>query len=89
MIFWKDFVLSDFGPLLYLEEELSFYEGKRSHSGVTEDAVRDTVSKIQETGQGQQPARMVGYSSSAYHTQISMEAEELIEPPIVESGRCG
>lgn len=75
MIYWKDFALdSDLGPYLALidGDNDPVIRVKRSDSGrrnqddaggkLSENASR---SQIQETGQGQQPARMVGLSSSA------------------------
>lgn len=64
MIIWQDFVLDDVcGPLLQAIEdatEESIPVCRRTRLGspsVMDDA---TGSQIQETGQGQRPARMVG-----------------------------
>ena len=75
MIYWKDFALdTDLGPYLALidGDRGPVIRVKRSDSGKrNQDDAGGKLSgiarksQIQETGQGQQPARMVGLSSSA------------------------
>lgn len=72
---WKDFILDDeIGPFLAVDarEDEKCREKKRFGSpGVMDDAIGK---KIQETGQEQQPARMVGYSSLFSNTSPGMDA---------------
>ncbi len=73
MIFWKDFILDDeFGPTLLVNEK----RGELTKEGLTGVCDREVsravekhqddarAKKIQETGQEQRPARMVGLPSS-------------------------
>ena len=66
MILWKDFILDDFfGPSLLLESETSIgcREARTEDSQYRqEDAGETQAGQIQETGQLQRPARMVGFS---------------------------
>ncbi len=76
MILWKDFVLDDeIGPVL-LFREIEQLAGSREKEGavlrVMEDARKHL---IQETRQGQQPARMVGISGLE-GVRESMEADK-------------
>lgn len=64
MIIWKDFVLDDFlGPILAAKSSVEI----SVNSDVMDDAKTANgaqgCASIQETGQGKQPARMVGRSS--------------------------
>ena len=65
MIVWKDFILDDvLGTFLIEREERNSKDlkvcrrGRPGNQSIMEDAV-----SIQETGQEQLPARMVGFSS--------------------------
>jgi hypothetical protein len=83
VIFWKDFIFDDvLGPVLApsifesndSETDLSSCRKERFGSpSVQEDAMGSVL--IQETGQEQRPARMVGHSSldSTLNTQTHME----------------
>lgn len=67
MITWKDFILDDvMGPSLSLpwdnRESKSCREERLGSPNVMEDEI-GIKSSIQETGQEQRPARMVGLSS--------------------------
>ena len=86
MIFWKDFVFDDvLGPVLapsIFEEEdetgsTSCRNERFGSPSDQEDAMGSAVSEvvIQETGQEQRPARMVGHSSldSTLKAQIHMD----------------
>lgn len=74
MITWKDFVLDDVvGPVLSFlneteEQELSCREMRFGSTSIRNDA----KVAIQETGQEQRPARMVG-QSSLISAQTDME----------------
>lgn len=70
MIYWKDFAFDDFlGPVLDTDSE-----SRRSIPTETPMNQEDSgYSKLQETGQEQQLARMAGYSSSDY-VRNGMEA---------------
>ncbi len=58
MILWKDFVLDDqVGPLLRFTEDA--LECRRTRLG-SPSVMDDAMVSIQETGQEQRPARMVG-----------------------------
>lgn len=60
MITWKDFIIDhEIGPFL-LDVENSCREERSGDPSVMDDAIRG---QIQETGQEQSPARMVGASS--------------------------
>jgi len=75
VITWKDFIFDEvIGP--YLDVDLSCRKAKLGDPCIREDATGkketpESVS-IQETGQEQRPARMVGLSSSE-DTQSAME----------------
>ncbi len=90
MISWLDFeISSEKGPLLMVEDLgviMKFRRRRDKSTSIKEDISR---AQIQETGQGQRPARMVGYSSSD-HARIGMEAERALESSsLTESGECG
>lgn len=89
MIYWKDFALdTNLGPYLALidGDKDPVIRVKRSDSGkrnqddaggkLSENATR---SQIQETGQGQQPARMVGLSSSALNNRLTIASDTEVE----------
>lgn len=75
MIYWKDFALdTNLGPYLALtdgDNDLVIRVKRSDSSKRNQDDASGNLSgiarksQIQETGQGQQPARMVGLSSSA------------------------
>lgn len=73
MITWKDFVLDDrTGPYLIENEDQQNQWKQTESSSVMDDAKGLAVSTIQETGQEQRTARMVGAtygldSSTAEH----------------------
>ena len=67
-ILWKDFILDDFfGPSLNFENE-SPHDRREARTGSPQHRQEDdggtqASQTIQETGQMQRPARMVGFSS--------------------------
>jgi hypothetical protein len=83
VIIWKDFVLDDFfGPSLLVDEieqndQTSCRTRRCGHPSVMEDA----IGNIQETGQEQRPARMVGLSSLD-SVQSGTEASRNVQPPL-------
>lgn len=75
MIYWKDFVLDDvIGPSLVVggEEEQLGQSCRKANTGIL-SVQDDAEGTIQETGQGQRPARMAGLSSLD-SVQTGMEA---------------
>ena len=79
MIYWMDFALDEvLGPVLVTEGLGGFRTGEVGQASVEDDANAATgalgSALIQETRQGQQPARMVGQSSLEV-VGIGMEAE--------------
>lgn len=92
MIYWKDFALdTDLGSYLAVNDkgESPVIRVKRSESGQREKRHQDdaggklsekaTKSQIQETGQGQQPARMVGLSGSALINRLNNASDTEVE----------
>jgi hypothetical protein len=76
VIFWKDFVFDQFlGPHLVLPDEDRSRKtpGMGASQSIKEDAIEQSED-IRETGQEQQPARMVGLSGSDSN-RSSMEAD--------------
>jgi hypothetical protein len=88
VIVWKDFVLDDVAGPVLLEElvditDLKVCRGKRVASSsimpktkpsVMEDSTGEQAVQIQETGQEQRPARMVGLSGLDFNSSAGMEA---------------
>ncbi len=81
MIRWTDYVFDKvLGPVLDVPEPgvKVCQEELLAHNRITEDANGKTASQkceaIQETGQEQRPARMVGLSSSDLPSRAGMEA---------------
>lgn len=71
MIYWMDFKFDEvFGPILEIPEKDHSRKARSGSPSVMEDA---EGSKIQETGQKQRPARMVGLSSLDSFAQTDME----------------
>ncbi len=81
MIYWKDFLItSEVGPVLVIDDEVSSYQTTqnfRKRGSRSPNIMEDVMGAlIQETGQGQQPARMVGNkTSSDFIAQVGMEAD--------------
>lgn len=84
MIVWKDFVLDDVcgpllmeGPIMSLEVKVcrgKRLAGKNSMPNVMEDSTGEKAVLIQETGQEQRPARMVGLSDLDSISLAGMDA---------------
>lgn len=89
MIYWKDFALdTDLGPYLAFTDgdRDSVIRVRRHNSGRRnqDDAggnLSDKAKKsqIQETGQRQQPARMVGLSSSALNSRLDNASDKEVD----------
>lgn len=87
MIRWMDFVFDEVGPLL---EDSDCRRTRLESSSVMDDArVKKPIHfGIQETGQEQWPARMVGLASSDY-SPARTDAERTFHVDVLRPGEEG